>query len=286
MQPGPLIFIHAVTGPAALRSLLPHLPQALGAPCSPMSGRPRPRGRLLLAVTPRLHHGRTPLSQHRRERSWRGLSTPATITPSSSWPRVCRSTTYTPGQSIYKRPWTGLRACWQRGLEQCGAGGGGPRDPLGPGGETSDRPRGPEVPERRSVAASPHAASTGVVLPSAPAPAIVGRRRGKAAPMNHPRPAAPDAMPSATILGVTRPRTIPAVIKRNTLLLATAQAFVGVGEPDGAKPRSDHGHTAPRLPSSRWPRHQHPRRVPSRRLSRRPCRRYLRSTHGLLADSS
>ena len=47
--------------------------------------------------------------------------------------------------------------------------------------------------------------------------------------MNHPRPAAPDAMPSATILGVTRPRTIPAVIKRNTLLLATAQAFVGVG---------------------------------------------------------
>ena len=36
-------------------------------------------------------------------------------------------------------------------------------------------------------------------------------------------------MPSATILGVTRPRTIPAVIKRNTLLLATAQAFVGVG---------------------------------------------------------
>jgi len=47
--------------------------------------------------------------------------------------------------------------------------------------------------------------------------------------MNHPRPAAPDAMPSATILGVTRPHTIPAVIKRNTLLLATAQAFVGVG---------------------------------------------------------
>jgi MFS family permease len=47
--------------------------------------------------------------------------------------------------------------------------------------------------------------------------------------MNHPRPAAPDAMPSASLLGVTRPRTIPAVIKRNTLLLATAQAFVGVG---------------------------------------------------------
>src|SRR5215831_17121584 len=47
--------------------------------------------------------------------------------------------------------------------------------------------------------------------------------------MNHPRPAAPEAMPSASLLGVTRPRTIPAVIKRNTLLLATAQAFVGVG---------------------------------------------------------
>src|SRR5262245_28943731 len=47
--------------------------------------------------------------------------------------------------------------------------------------------------------------------------------------MNHPHPAAPDAMPSGTILGVMRPRTIPAVIKRNTLLLASAQAFVGVG---------------------------------------------------------
>src|SRR4029453_642879 len=47
--------------------------------------------------------------------------------------------------------------------------------------------------------------------------------------MNYPRPATPDAMPSATILGVTRPRTIPAVIKRNTLRLATAQACVGVG---------------------------------------------------------
>ena len=47
--------------------------------------------------------------------------------------------------------------------------------------------------------------------------------------MNYPSPAAPDAMPSANILGVTRPLTIPTVIKRNTLLLATTQAFVGVG---------------------------------------------------------
>src|SRR5262245_58388617 len=47
--------------------------------------------------------------------------------------------------------------------------------------------------------------------------------------MNHPRPAAPEAMPSASLLGVTRPLAIPAVLKRNTLLLATAQAFVGVG---------------------------------------------------------